>query len=108
MKKIVLSSALIFSILISSGIGFASELYSQKLRPVRDAKNAKQKVLNSQIEAAEYDIDRTLTNPKLSTDQKYKRVQADKQKIENLKKQRKDLNKRYKAQKKAIKKKYNY
>ena len=107
MKKIVLSVMAAALFLTSTGIGFATEIYDQKVSALKNSKNAKQKIVKGKIKMTKKDIKRTVENPNLSDKEKYRRLEIYQNRLTSLENQKKQIKDQYKKDKKALKLKYN-
>lgn len=106
MKKFF-SLLLLVSLFLTSNTVFASEIYSQKLAVVKNAKNAKQKVVKAKIKQTNKDIKRTIENPDLSEKEKNRRLAVYQKRLIDLKNQKTKIKEQYKRDKAALKAKYN-
>lgn len=93
--------------LFFSGIGKASELYSQKLTVVKNSKKAKEKIVKGKIKATNKEIKRILENPNISDKEKNRQLDIKQRKLTSLYSEKTRIKEQYKKDKANLKLKYN-
>lgn len=103
-KKLLLS--LVFCVIVSSVAFARNDELSLELSKLKNAKNAKETVINTQIQVTTNDITNILIDNKLSESEKNKQVAACQKKLEDLNNKKVELKYQYKKDKKELKKQY--
>lgn len=106
MKKL-LTFTLLLIFVISTNICYAgNDELNAEIAKLRNAKNAKVKVINAKINAVTNDMNNMLADTKISGYEKDKRLPKYQKELEDLNNQKTAIHKQYMKDKKALKAKY--
>ena len=105
MKKI-LTLTLLAIFVIGTSTCYANDALNAEIAKLRNAKNAKVKVVNAKIDAVTNDMNKMLADTKISGYEKDKRLPKYQKELEDLNNQKTEIRRQYMRDKKALKARY--
>lgn len=106
MKKLLAISLLLLFVLSTNMCFAKNEQLNEQISRLRNAKNAKVKVVNAKINVVTDDMNKMLADTKISGYEKEKRLTKYQKELEDLNNQKSEINRQYRKDKKVLKAKY--